>query len=107
MLAYYTKKIAEEGFIGFVCTNAVARVAPWGGAERVFGTNPLSYAFPVDDEPIVFDIATSATAGFKLRLASLRGERIPEGMALDKDGNPTTDPKKSVPRRNTSSFWRS
>jgi len=98
MLAYYTKKIAEEKLIGFAFANAVARVVPWGGAEKVFGTNPLSYAFPVDErEPVVFDIATSATAGFKVKLAALKGEKLPEGIALDKDGNPTTDPNKAFP----------
>jgi len=98
MLSYYTEKIAKEKLIGFACANALARVAPFGGAERIFGTNPLSYAFPVDTgKPIIFDIATSATAGFKLRLAALKGEKIPEGIALDKNGQPTTDPAKAFP----------
>ena len=95
MLAYYTKKIAKEKLIGFAFANGPALVAPWGGAEKVFGTNPLSYAFPVDDkEPIVLDIATSAMASFKIKVAALRGEKIPEGVGLDPDGNPTTDPTK-------------
>jgi len=98
MLSYYTEKIAEEKFIGFICANAFARVAPFGGAERLFGTNPMSYGFPVNEgRPIIFDIATSATAGFKLKLAALKGEEIPEGVALDKEGKPTRDPKKAFP----------
>lgn len=97
MLAYYTKMIAREGMIGFACANGPARVAPWGGAEAVFGTNPISYAFPLEGaEPIVFDAATSAIASFKIRLAAMRSEKIPEGVALDKDGGPTTDPEKAL-----------
>jgi len=89
--------IAKEGLIGFACANGPARVAPWGGAEAIFGTNPISYAFPLEGaEPIVFDAATSAIADFKIRLAAMRGEKIPEGVALDKDGRPTTDPEKAI-----------
>jgi len=97
MLAYYTKMVAREGMIGFACANGPARVATWGGAEAVFGTNPISYAFPLEGaEPIVFDAATSAIASFKIRLAAMRSEKIPEGVALDKDGRPTTDPEKAL-----------
>ncbi|MCA6214131.1 MULTISPECIES: Ldh family oxidoreductase [Thermococcus] len=95
MLAYYTKRIAENKLIGFAFANGPALVAPWGGAERVFGTNPLSYAFPTKDKPIILDIATSATAHFKIKVAMIRGEELSPGLALDKDGNPTTDPKKA------------
>ena len=94
MLAYYTKKIAEEKLIGFACANATARVAPWGGAERVFGTNPLSIGIPVDNgSPIVIDMATSATASFKVRVALRQGKKLPPNMILDKHGRPTTEPK--------------
>ena len=97
MLAYYTMRIAREGMVGFAVANGPALVAPWGGAERVFGTNPLSYAFPRrSGGAIVLDIATSAMASFRIRLAAMRGERIPEGVALDKEGNPTTDPGEAL-----------
>ncbi|MDN5320694.1 MAG: L-2-hydroxycarboxylate dehydrogenase [Thermococcaceae archaeon] len=95
MLAYYTKRVAENKLIGFAFANGPALVAPWGGAERVFGTNPLSYAFPTKNKPIVLDVATSATAHFKIKVAMIRGEELAPGLALDKDGNPTTDPTKA------------
>jgi len=97
MLAYYTRKIAEEKMIGFACANGPARVAPWGGAERVFGTNPVSIGIPVDDGlPIVIDMATSAMASFKVRVALRRGKKLPPNILLDKHGRPTTEPKDYV-----------
>ncbi len=95
MLAYYTLKIARNDLIGMVTVNAPARVAPWGGSQAIFGTNPISLSFPTKGKPVVVDMATSAIAAFKIRLAALKGERIPEGIALTKDGKPTTDPKEA------------
>ncbi len=97
MLAYYTKKIAEEKLIGFACANCPPRVAPWGGAGRVFGTNPFSIGLPAGNRnPIIIDMATSATAAFKIQLALKQGKKLPPGIALDKNGKPTTDPKEAV-----------
>jgi uncharacterized oxidoreductase len=68
-------------------------VAPFGGAERVLGTNPLAAALPVgNSQPIVLDFATSAVAEGKVRVARNRGKSIPEGWVLNKDGLPTTNP---------------
>jgi uncharacterized oxidoreductase len=68
-------------------------VAPFGGAERVLGTNPIAAALPVGDaKPIVLDFATSAVAEGKVRVARNRGKSIPEGWILNKDGLPTTNP---------------
>ena len=96
MLAYYTLKITEQKLIGLVTANAPARVAPWGGAEPVFGTNPISFGFPAREKPIIIDMATSVIADFKIKLAALKGEKIPEGVALDKSGKPTVDPKEAL-----------
>ncbi|HDJ67021.1 MAG TPA: Ldh family oxidoreductase, partial [Nitrososphaeria archaeon] len=97
MLAYYTRKIAKERLIGLACANAPAKVAPWGGAEKVFGTNPISIGIPVDDgPPIVIDMATSATASFKIRIALRQGKKLPPNVLLDKHGRPTTEPKDYV-----------
>jgi LDH2 family malate/lactate/ureidoglycolate dehydrogenase len=95
MLAYYTLKIAKNDLIGLAVANGPALVAPWGGAEPVFGTNPISIAFPTPSKPIVIDMATSAMASFKILLAALKGEKIAEGVALTRDGKPTTDPKEA------------
>lgn len=97
MLAYYTQRIADEALIGFACTNAPAAVAPWGGRERVFGTNPISLGFPVGEgKPIIIDMATSALAGFKILVMKLQNKKLPLGSALDKEGRVTTDPAEAL-----------
>jgi L-2-hydroxycarboxylate dehydrogenase (NAD+) len=90
--AYYADQIAREDLIGIVCSRSPASAAGFGSVDPIFGTNPLGYAFPTEDEPFVFDMATSAMTFYGLILAKAKGETIPENMAIDKDGNPTTDP---------------
>lgn len=89
----YAKMIAEEGMIGFVTTNGAPLIAPVGGAERILGNNPFSFAVPrKNHEPVVFDMANSVVSAGKLMVAHHQGESIPEGWALDENGEPTTDP---------------
>ena len=90
--AYYTRLAAAQDMIGFACTNLKGKIAPFGSAEPYMGTNPISVAAPSDDLPVVLDMAPSVVALGKLILAQKLGKSIPEGWALDKDGNPTTDP---------------
>lgn len=93
VLGYYGTILAKDGLIAQAYTSALPRAAPFGGKEKMFGTNPLCYAFPVkDSDPIVIDIATTAVAGFKIIQAAKAGRSIPEGWAVDPDGAPTTDP---------------
>lgn len=88
----YAMLAADAGLFGLVMCNAQAVVAPFGGAGPLHGTNPLAYAAPAGDEPpIVLDIATSAAAHGQVMKALRRGQPIPQGWALDKDGHPTTD----------------
>lgn len=92
--APYVEQAAQEGLIGFACANVTPLMSPPGGKTRTLGTNPLAYAFPAErHDPIVFDMATSATAGFKVRLAALRGNQMAPGLILDAAGDPTTDPQ--------------
>jgi uncharacterized oxidoreductase len=95
-LCDYCVMAAREGFIAFMTSDsgrASKLVAPFGGRARRLGTNPLCLAIPSDLEgPIFIDMATSSAAGNKLLLARRRGEQIPPGWIVDKDGNPTTDP---------------
>jgi LDH2 family malate/lactate/ureidoglycolate dehydrogenase len=92
--APYAEMAARAGLIGFVCANVTPLMAPAGGRTRTFGTNPLAYAFPSGShDPLVFDMATSATAGFKVRLAALQGKPLAPGLIVDKDGKETTDPQ--------------
>ncbi|MEL6961985.1 MAG: Ldh family oxidoreductase [Pseudomonadota bacterium] len=90
---YFTRMACREGCIGFMATNASPAMAPWGGRKKLVGTNPWSIAAPAGRyAPMMLDIANTAVARGKLYLARQRCEQIPEGWAIDKDGNPTTDP---------------
>ncbi len=92
-IGYYARRIAEAGYIAFVSVGngSFAAVAPTGSAERKLGTNPLAYAFPYDGGVVVFDTATAAIAYFGVVEAMLKGEPLPEGVALNAKGEPTTD----------------
>ena len=96
MLAYYTEKIAEEFAVGFMTSNTNPNVAAFGGAEKVLGTNPFSIAFPKDDGNIVIDMATTAAAKGKVYEYDKKGEDIPSGWAIDKEGKATTNPKEAL-----------
>jgi LDH2 family malate/lactate/ureidoglycolate dehydrogenase len=88
----YPLMAAEEGCVGVTMANSGASVAPWGSAERLFGTNPLAVAVPARRHPpFVMDMATSTVARRKIFEAARDGRPIPEGWALDAEGNPTTD----------------
>jgi len=90
----YTRLIAERGMIGIMCVNTWKAVAPYGGKDKVLGTNPMSVAIPAGEEdPIVVDFATSATTGGYIVYKLKKGEKMPEGLVIDSSGNPTTEPK--------------
>ena len=94
---YFTRMAAQAGCLGFLSTNASPAMAPWGGTEKRVGTNPWSWAAPAGRyPPMMLDIANTAVARGKLYLARQRGERIPDGWAIDADGNPTSDPAAGI-----------
>jgi L-2-hydroxycarboxylate dehydrogenase (NAD+) len=94
---YYVLKALERDLIGWAMTNSTKLVAPLWGAERMLGTNPIAIAFPGKEEPpIVIDMATSATAYGKIEIARRRGELIPEGWAIDREGYGTNKPDDMV-----------
>ena len=95
-LAFYVDRIAHEDFIGISMSRSAGATAPFGSVDPLFGTNPIAFAFPTDDEPILFDMATSAMTWSGLVLAQARGEQIPEGVAIDSHGNQTTDPGEAI-----------
>src|SRR5687768_5738634 len=94
---YFTRAAAREGFVAVLTTNASPAMAPWGGREKVLGTNPWSIAAPAPGGRVVaVDIANTAVARGKIYLAKNRGEPIPDTWALSADGAPTTDPAEGV-----------
>lgn len=94
MAAIYARMAAERGLVGITATNAPPALAPWGSHEAYFGPNPLAIAVPgKDGTAFCLDMAPSIIPRGKLMLAIQKGEAIPEGWAVDKEGNPTADPK--------------
>lgn len=94
--AYYARMIAENDLIGIVCSRSPASVSGFGSIDPIFGTNPIGFGFPTNDDPLVFDTATSAMTFYGLVLAKARGETIPEGIATDHEGNFTIDPAEAM-----------
>ncbi|PKN61809.1 MAG: lactate dehydrogenase [Deltaproteobacteria bacterium HGW-Deltaproteobacteria-15] len=83
----------KKDFIGYVVSNSAPMMFPWGGKQRIIGNNPLAYAFPADKcLPVVLDFSLSVVSSGKLILCRKKGERIPLGWAVDKEGIPTEDP---------------
>lgn len=93
VVGYHVERVAAEGFLALGFVNAPASIAPMGGTKPVFGTNPIALAVPRSGrEPLVLDQSSSVVAKSEIVVHQQRGEPIPLGWALDKDGNPTSDP---------------
>ena len=90
--AYYVEKLAKQGLIGIMMSRSPGSVAPFNSIDPLLGTNPIGFAFPTNDEPIVFDGATAAMTFYGLVAAKAHGKKIPEGTAIDEKGEWTTDP---------------
>lgn len=89
--------LAEQGVAALMVANAPAAMAPWGGRRALFGTDPIAFAAPLDgQDPVVVDISLSKVARGKIMAAAQKGDAIPEGWALDPDGQPTTDAKAAM-----------
>ncbi len=89
--------LAERGRLAMVFGNSPKAIAPWGGRAGVFGTNPIAFAAPRPPHaPLVIDMSLSKVARGKVMVAAQRGEPIPEGWALDDQGNATTDAKAAL-----------
>lgn len=94
VLGWFNNLLAQERLVSLMFANAPRSVTPHGGKGQFFGTNPISFGAPrIDDDPIIVDMATSATAKVNVKQAKKEGRDIPLGWAFDADGNPTTDPK--------------
>ena len=90
-----TEYLADRGLVGIACTAYMPAVAPAGSTTALFGTNPISFAWPRPGAtPVVYDMATASMAMGDIQIAARDGRSVPEGTGLDQDGNPTTDPAK-------------
>ena len=94
-MGYYAWMAAQQDLIGMAAVASGPIVAPFGARAAGVSNNPIAFSLPTASyKPIVFDMATSVVAMGKIRLARENGKSIPEGWAIDEDGNPTTDPVK-------------
>ncbi len=90
--AYYVEMIATADLVGIHTASSSRSVAPFGGARPALGTNPIAFGMPSADGPVVLDMGTSAFMGTELALRERLGQLLPEGVAIDSQGQPTRDP---------------
>jgi delta1-piperideine-2-carboxylate reductase len=92
MLSYYAEMITGAGMVAMIASNATPWVAPYGGTEPRFGTNPICFGFPTGDVPVIWDIGISDIIHAQAVLAHRTGRDLPPGTAYDAAGEPTLDP---------------
>ena len=94
---YYAEQAVKKNLIIMIFTNAPPAVAPHGARKSLFGTNPICFATPTGSKiPFILDTSISKINRGKIRVAAKQGKKIPNDVALDKFGKPTTDPKKAL-----------
>ena len=94
---YHVERLAEEGLVALMLGNSPQAIAPWGGTQGIFGTNPIALAAPRrEGAPLVIDLSLAKVARGKVMAAAKAGETIPEGWALDAEGQPTRDPEAAL-----------
>jgi LDH2 family malate/lactate/ureidoglycolate dehydrogenase len=93
LAGYYVELAAREDLIGILFGKSEASVHPHGGYEPLIGTNPVCFGIPTAGDPLLLDMATSATSMGKLKEAVAAGRRLPAGYAMAPDGTPTSDPE--------------
>lgn len=91
---YYAPKVTDDGKILMLMANSPGSMAPFGGTRKYYGTNPFTFAAPMGTLPCYcLDMASSVCAGNKLENAMNLGRKVPEGLGLDRNGEPSTDPE--------------
>ena len=94
---YYVEQAVKKNLIAMCFTNAPPAIAPHGARKSLFGTNPICFGTPTASKvPFILDTSVSVINRGKIRVAAKLGKKIPEGVALDKFGKPTTNPKKAL-----------
>ena len=94
--SFYAEQAVKKNLIVLCFTNAPPALAPYGAKKSLFGTNPICFGVPTGKVPFILDTSTSIINRGKIRRANKFGEKIPFGVALDKFGKITTDPKKAL-----------
>jgi L-2-hydroxycarboxylate dehydrogenase (NAD+) len=93
--AYYMEMIAKADLVGMHTAASARSVAPFGGTRPALGTNPIAFGMPSSRGPVVLDMGTSAFMGTDLAYRARVGQLLPEGVAVDADGQPTRDPARA------------
>ena len=96
VLGHYVEQMARKGFVGLAFSNTPSAMAFYGGHTPIFGTNPLAFGCPYNENPLVIDMALSKVARGKILNAKQNNQSIPDDWAIDKEGNPTTDPNEAL-----------
>ena len=91
MLSHFMDSLATEGYMSLFLTNAPKAIAPYGGYKPLFGTNPIGFGAPHKGDNIIIDLSLSKVARGKIMVAQKNNETIPPDLAIDKNGNPTTN----------------
>ena len=92
-----TEALGEQGLVAVACVSYMPSVAPYGATEALYGTNPMSFAWPrPGSPPLVFDMATASMAMGDVQIAARDGQSVPAGTGLDANGELTTDPKEII-----------
>lgn len=93
-MGYHVEAAANRGLIAIGFSNSPAAIAPWGGSEALFGTNPVAFAAPRrGSAPLVVDLSLSTVARGKVKRAAAKGEAVPGGWGFDSEGRETTNPE--------------
>ena len=97
MYRWHVERLADAGLVALAFGNTPKAMAPWGGRQPLYGTNPIAFAVPHKGyAPIVVDMALSQVARGKILTAAQKGEAIPEGWAVDETGKPTADANRAL-----------
>jgi (2R)-3-sulfolactate dehydrogenase (NADP+) len=95
--AYHLAPVAQAGLVGLAFTNSPSAINAWGGKKALYGTNPIAAVFARKGaDPVVVDLSLTEVVRGKIMLYAKEGKPIPLGWEVDKDGNPTTDPKAAL-----------
>jgi LDH2 family malate/lactate/ureidoglycolate dehydrogenase len=95
--SYFCQLACQHNLACIAFTNSPPGIAPWGGKQAFFGTNPIAFGFPTgNDKPVIVDLSTSIVARGKIILAAKQGNAIPDGWAIDEQGLPTNNPKEAL-----------